>query len=115
VLEHGVPTKWWWTVWYPENFKLGKNTDIGALTQFFCQYGIEIQDNVSIGGGCIFYSANTQDNTHGKIIVEKGAKIGAQSLVFPGVTIGAGAVVGAKSFVKKDVLPHTTVMGIPTK
>jgi acetyltransferase-like isoleucine patch superfamily enzyme len=31
----------------------------------------------------------------------------------PGVTIGEGAIVGAHSFVREDVPPGTTVVGIP--
>lgn len=41
--------------------------------------------------------------------------IGAQSVIRQGVTIGNGAVVGANSFVNKDVPPYAIVFGTPAK
>lgn len=49
----------------------------------------------------------------GSVKVEKHAIIGAQSLIMPGVTLGFGCVVGAKSFVKDDVEPYSIVGGVP--
>ena len=39
----------------------------------------------------------------------------AQSTVMPGVTIGKNAVVGAHSFVNKDVPPGAVVAGVPAR
>ena len=41
--------------------------------------------------------------------------IGASSIIRQGVTIGQGAVVGANSFVNKDVPPYAIVVGNPAK
>ena len=41
--------------------------------------------------------------------------IGSQSVIKQGVTIGNGAVVGAHSFVNKDVPPYAIVVGSPAK
>jgi acetyltransferase-like isoleucine patch superfamily enzyme len=41
--------------------------------------------------------------------------IGTGSRIFPGVTIGEGAVVGMESLVTKDVPPYTLVAGVPAK
>lgn len=49
------------------------------------------------------------------ITIEDGAWIGARSLILPGVTIGAGAIVAAGAVVTKDVAPHTIVGGTPAK
>ncbi|MCA9993194.1 MAG: hypothetical protein KDE29_19535 [Anaerolineales bacterium] len=49
------------------------------------------------------------------VTIADGARLGARSTILPGVTIGAGAVVAAGALVNKDVLPHTTVAGIPAK
>ena len=43
------------------------------------------------------------------------AWIGAKAIIFPGVTVGEGAVVGAGSVVTKDVPPMTVVAGVPAK
>jgi galactoside O-acetyltransferase len=49
------------------------------------------------------------------IKVEDHAWIGAEALILKGVTIGEGAVVGARSVVTKDVPPYTVVAGNPAK
>lgn len=41
--------------------------------------------------------------------------IGADSIIRQGITIGEGAVVGANSFVNKDVPPYAIVVGSPAK
>lgn len=41
--------------------------------------------------------------------------IGADSIIKQGVTIGDGAVIGANSFVNKDVPPYAIVFGTPAK
>lgn len=41
--------------------------------------------------------------------------IGAGSIIKQGITIGEGAVIGANSFVNKDVQPYSIVAGSPAK
>jgi acetyltransferase-like isoleucine patch superfamily enzyme len=45
------------------------------------------------------------------IVIEDGAWIGARCTIMPGVTIGAGAVVGATMVISKDVPPNTLLLG----
>ena len=47
--------------------------------------------------------------------VKKGASIGANSVIVPGVTIGEGAIVGAGSVVTKNVPRNTIVAGNPAR
>ena len=47
--------------------------------------------------------------------VERGAKIGANATVLPGVRIGEGALVGAGSVVTRDVPPGAVVAGNPAR
>jgi putative colanic acid biosynthesis acetyltransferase WcaF len=49
------------------------------------------------------------------ISIGEGAWITADVFIGPGVTIGEGAVVGARSAVFKDVAPWTIVAGNPAK
>jgi galactoside O-acetyltransferase len=109
---HNVPTKWNWVVAYPENLVLGDKVDIGCWAYIQAQYGVEIGDQVQIGGGVKIYSANTEDLTTGKIIIKKLAKIGANSVILPGVCVGTGARVGALTLVRKDVPDWMTVKGV---
>jgi UDP-2-acetamido-3-amino-2,3-dideoxy-glucuronate N-acetyltransferase len=48
-------------------------------------------------------------------LVKKGASIGANATILPGLTIGEGAMVGAGSVVTKDVPPRTLVVGNPAR
>lgn len=70
---HGVPTKWHWVVWYPENCNIHPNVDIGSHTDIFGQCGVEIQEGVQIGAGCRIYSKNTIDGTEGFVKIMRGA------------------------------------------
>ena len=49
----------------------------------------------------------------GDIIIGNGVWIGHESLIMPGVKIGDGAIIAAKSVVVKDVPPYTVVGGNP--
>jgi acetyltransferase-like isoleucine patch superfamily enzyme len=112
-LVHGIPTKWLWVVWKPENLTLGKNIDIGAYTALFAHHGIDIADNVQIGSHCSIYSKNTIDGTQGKVVIGKNSCIGTHTTIFPGVTIGENVKIGAHSLVTKDVPDNTIAYGVP--
>lgn len=115
VLQHGVPTKWLWVVWYPEGLELGEMVDIGAYTFIQAKHGVAIEDDVQIGAHCAIYSRSTIDDKSGPVVIRRGARIGALSVIMPGVEIGEGAVVGACSFVNRDVPAGATVYGSPAR
>jgi acetyltransferase-like isoleucine patch superfamily enzyme len=48
-------------------------------------------------------------------VIKKGAKIGANSTILPGIVIGENAVVGAGSVVTKDVKAGEVVVGSPAR
>lgn len=112
--ENGM-TQWNWVCQHPENLTLGRNVDIGAFSYLQCEFGIEIQDDVQIGSHCSIYSISTIDNKKGKVTIKRNARIGSHSLIMPNVTIGKNAVVGAFSFVNKDVPDNAVGWGIPFK
>lgn len=49
------------------------------------------------------------------IYIDDNAWLGAESFVSPGITIGAGAVIGARSVVTKDIPAWTVCAGNPCK
>jgi acetyltransferase-like isoleucine patch superfamily enzyme len=108
-------TKWNWMCQHRDGLKLGKNTDIGAFTYINAKYGVEIQENVQIGSHCSIYSHSTIDNKKGKVTIKKNAKIGSHTVIMPGVTIGENSVVGAFSFVNKDIPSNVVAIGIPVR
>ena len=114
-IKEGRLTKWQWLVQDTKNLQLGKNTDIGAFTYINAKYGVAIEDEVQIGSHCSLYSVSTIDNKKGKITLKKNCKIGAHSVIMPGVTVGENSVVGACSFVNKDIPANTLAYGVPIK
>lgn len=108
-------TKWGWMCQYHENLELAENTDIGAFTYINAKHGVSIGRFAEIGSHCSIYSWSTIDDKMGKVVIGEGAKIGSHSIVMPGVTIGENAVVGAFSFVNKDVPPGMLAYGIPVQ
>lgn len=53
--------------------------------------------------------------THGEVVLEKHVIIGANSVVFPNVTISEGCAIGSMSLVNKSTEPWGIYVGIPVK
>ena len=58
--------------------------------------------------------ATAWDNK-GDIVIGNDVWIGYEAVIMSGVTIGDGAIIGARAVVTKDVEPYTIVGGIPAK
>lgn len=92
--------------------KVGKNTWIGPNVILDGSGGLEIGDYASISAGVQIYTHNTVDwsTSLGSEPIENmptkignGVYLGPNTVVQMGTTIGDKAVVGAMSFVNKDV------------
>lgn len=115
TIKEGELTKYNWMVQHKENLELGRNTDIGAFTYINAKNGVVIEDDVQIGSHCSIYSVSTIDDKEGRVMLKKGCKIGSHSVIMPRVTVEEGAIVGAFSFVNKDVPRGVTAVGVPVK
>lgn len=51
----------------------------------------------------------------GNIVIGNDVWIGYEAVILAGVTIGDGAIIGARAVVTKDVPPYTIVGGVPAK
>lgn len=51
----------------------------------------------------------------GDIVIGNDVWIGYEAVILAGVTIGDGAVIGARAVVTKDIPPYTIVGGVPAK
>lgn len=114
-IKEGKITKWCWLVQGAKKLKLGKKTDIGAFTYINAKEGVEIGDYVQIGSHCSIYSISTIDNKKGKVILRKNCKIGSHSIIMPGVVVGENSIIGAFSFVNKNIPDNVLALGIPVK
>jgi acetyltransferase-like isoleucine patch superfamily enzyme len=114
-IEDSKPTEYGWIVKHVAGLRLGYMTDIGAFTYINAKNRIIIEDYVQIGSHCSIYSVSTIDNKKGQVVLKKNSKIGSHSIVMPGVTVGENSIVGAFSFVNRDVPDNVLALGIPVK
>lgn len=80
--------------------------------------GITLEDNVFVGPNATFTNDKTPRSKiypeqFARTIVRKGASIGANATILPGVCIGQNAMVGAGAVVTKDVPDFAVVVGNP--
>ncbi len=115
LIEENRPTKYHWIIQHVDNFHLGHKTDIGAFTYINAQEGVEIEDYVQIGAHCAIYSVSTIDNKKGKIVLKRNCRVGSHCVVMPGVTIGENSIIGACSFVNRDIPANVIAAGSPVK
>ncbi len=95
---------------------IGNNVTIKPGVQLWD--GLHIEDDVFIGPNVTFtndiYPRSKQyPDVFLRIIVEKGASIGANATILPNIRIGKYALIGAGSLVTKDVEKYSIVVGNP--
>lgn len=82
--------------------------------------GIRIADDVFIGPNVTFTNdpfprSRQQLTTYPLTTIAKGASIGANATILPGILIGSGAMIGAGAVVTRDVPDHAIVKGNPAR
>tara|TARA_B110000211_G_C14056951_1_gene543781 strand:- start:1354 stop:1902 length:549 start_codon:yes stop_codon:yes gene_type:complete len=104
----------------PWNLVVGDNTCIGPGVKLHLDKTI-IGSKVTISQGTYLCSGSHDVNYFNTpfisepIVIKDFAWVAAESFIMMGVTIGEGAVVGARSCVFKDVDPWTIIGGNPAK
>lgn len=89
---------------------IGDNVTVKSGVQLWD--GIRIEDNVFIGPNVTFTNdlyprSKKYPEKFLQTIVKKGASIGANATIIPGITIGENAMIAAGSIVTKDVPANT--------
>lgn len=82
--------------------------------------GVRVEDDVFIGPNVAFANDRYPRSKHyperfESVVIRRGASVGANATLLPGVEIGAGALVGAGAVVTRDVPPRAVVMGSPAR
>lgn len=108
-------------IWAPWYLSVGQYTCIGPNVQIYNKAKISIGNNSVVSQGAFLCTASHDitDPCHSlitaPIVIEDQVWIAADAFIGMGVTIGEGAVVGARAAVFKDVAPWTIVGGNPAK
>jgi acetyltransferase-like isoleucine patch superfamily enzyme len=97
---------------------IGSNVTIKSGVQLWD--GVRIEDDVFIGPNAtftndIFPRSKVYHETPQVTVVKKGASIGANATILPGITIGEKAMIGAGAVVITDVPDYSLVVGNPAK
>lgn len=111
---------------YPINHDklvIGKFCSVACGAKFIFNSANHTLDSLSTYPFPIFFeewNLNVKDITKawdnkGDIVIGNDVWIGYEAVILAGVTIGDGAVIGARAVVTKDVPPYTIVGGIPAK
>ncbi len=93
---------------------IGNNVTIKCGVQIWDM--MRIEDDVFIGPNVTFCNdkypkSRAKDWKCEPVIIQKGASVGANATILPGITIGEYALIAAGSIVTKDVAPHEVVKG----
>lgn len=121
--------------------KIGKHVHVYSSTHLYMPWNVEIGDWSALGEHVFIYSlgkvrigekvtlsyrshvcAGTHDFSDPAlpllkppVTLEDGAWIGTEAFIGPGVVVKAGAIVGARAVVVKDVEPMLVVAGNPAR
>lgn len=104
-------------VYIEEGVIIGDNCKVRPFV--FIPTGVVVEDDVFIGPG-VSFTNDKYPKVKGnwkmlKTVIKRGASIGANSVILPGVAVGEEVLVGAGSVVTKDVPDKAVVTGNPAR
>jgi acetyltransferase-like isoleucine patch superfamily enzyme len=104
--------------------RVGRRTWIGPFTILDGTGGLAIGDNCSISSGVQIYTHDTvkwaltggaAGHDHAPVEIGNCCYVGPNAVVAKGVAIGEHSVVGAASFVNRDIPPYSIAVGAPCR
>ncbi|RNC80348.1 MAG: putative colanic acid biosynthesis acetyltransferase [Phycisphaera sp.] len=109
------------TIECPWNLAMGNESSAGDGVKLYCLGPVTIGNRVSISqfahvcAGSHDHTRPDLPLTRPPITIEDDAWIAADAFVGPGITVGAGAILGARGCAFKDLEPWTIYGGNPAK
>lgn len=82
--------------------------------------GVRVGDDVFIGPNATFCNDKFPRSKHYPesflpIVLDRGASVGANATLLPGISVGEGAMIGAGAVVNRNVPPYAVVYGNPAR
>ncbi|MDR1223838.1 MAG: putative colanic acid biosynthesis acetyltransferase [Tannerella sp.] len=108
-------------IYYPPNLEMGVCSCLAPGVECYNVAPVIIGANVTVSQNACLYTASHDISdrlfplTTAPVTIKDRSWIAAGAFIGMGVTVGEGAVVGARSAVFKDVPPWTVVGGNPAK
>lgn len=108
-------------VWAPWHLEMGDFSCLGPQVDCYCVAPIRIEAHAVVSQYSYLCSASHDYEQPGfplitgPIVIGEGAWVAADAFVGMGVTVGKGAVIGARASVYKDVEPWIVVGGNPAR
>lgn len=103
-------------VWIGRDVEIGQDVKIQAFA--FLPGWVKIEDDVFIGPA-VTMGNDLYPPSYGKhwakTLIKRGAVIGMNATILPGITIGKNSIIGAGAVVTKSVPPNQTYVGNPAK
>ena len=110
---------------------IGSYVHIACYTSLIGSEAIVLRDFAGLSGRVSVYSSSEDYSgesltnptvpeayrkaTHGRVLLERHAIVGAGSVILPGVTLGLGVSVGALTLVARDLEPFGIYLGVPAR
>jgi acetyltransferase-like isoleucine patch superfamily enzyme len=106
--------------------KIGDRVSISGNATISAVQSVVIEDGVLIASGVYICDHTHQINGHipvrdqgitgiAPVRIGRGAWIGQNAVIMPGVSVGPGAVIGANSVVRTDVPARSVAVGAPAR
>lgn len=108
-IRHRVRVLWPWKLVIGDDCLIGEDVWLLNLEPVTIGSDVCLSQGAFLCTGSHDHDSPTFDYDNGPIAVHDGAWIAAQALVLRGVTVGVGAVVGARAVVRRDVAPGARV------
>ena len=106
---------------YPWKISVGDNSWIGDRAELYSLVEIEVGSHCCISQDC--YIATSGHNHHGlsfdyitgKVVIQDEVWLASGVFVMPGLNVGRGAVVAARSVVTHNIVEADIVAGMPAR
>lgn len=105
-------------VFIENDVRIGNRVTVKCGVQLW--NGLTVEDDVFIGPNATFTNdpfprSKVFPEQFSRTVIRKGASIGANATILPGLEIGAGAMIGAGAVITRSVPPNAIAVGNPAR